>query len=136
MNTSNSSDSFFQPEDVIHRYTRSQAIEDGILIDVSTVASEAEIKYPVAITCGLWSECVELTEMAKRAGNDESGRLWDILWMLHNAIKSGKIDGAEGTYEVLVVQRRLEPTVCTIKAVCGPGDTLAPVITLMLPGED
>ena len=35
---------------VIYSYTRKQAIEDGVLVDITDVAKEAGIKYPVAIT--------------------------------------------------------------------------------------
>ena len=36
--------------DVIYTYTREQAIEEGVLIDVSEMASEAGFKWPVAVT--------------------------------------------------------------------------------------
>src|ERR1039458_9449603 len=35
---------------VIYSYTRKQAIEDGVLVDITEMAKEAGIKYPVAIT--------------------------------------------------------------------------------------
>jgi hypothetical protein len=35
----------FEDADLIHRYTRADAIRDGVLIDVSAVASEAGIRY-------------------------------------------------------------------------------------------
>ena len=38
---------------VISSYTRAEAIEDGVLVDVSKVAREAGIKYPVAVTIHL-----------------------------------------------------------------------------------
>ena len=40
----------FENADLIHRYTRAEAIADGVLIDVSAVAREAGIRYPVALT--------------------------------------------------------------------------------------
>jgi uncharacterized protein YunC (DUF1805 family) len=36
--------------EVIHAYTRAQAIEDGTLVDVTETAKEAGIKYPTAVT--------------------------------------------------------------------------------------
>ena len=36
----------FEPSDLIHSYTRAQAIEDGVLVDVSDVAKEAGFKLP------------------------------------------------------------------------------------------
>ena len=44
----------FEDAEVIHRYTRKQAIEDGILVDLSEIAGEAGIKYPVAVTRGVF----------------------------------------------------------------------------------
>ena len=44
--------------EVISAYTRAQAIEDGILVDVSETAREAGIRYPVALTRAVWESCV------------------------------------------------------------------------------
>jgi len=38
----------------IHSYSRAQAIEDGFLIDASELATELGIKYPLALTRGLY----------------------------------------------------------------------------------
>lgn len=40
----------FESSDLIHSYTRAQAIEDGVLVDVSDVGKGADFKLPVAIT--------------------------------------------------------------------------------------
>ena len=39
----------FESFDFIHRYTRAEAIRDGVLIDVSATAREAGFRYPVAL---------------------------------------------------------------------------------------
>jgi hypothetical protein len=44
--------------DLIHRYTRADAIRDGVPIDVSATAREAGFKYPVALTTAAWATCV------------------------------------------------------------------------------
>jgi len=75
----------FRPEDVVSRYTRQNAIDDGVLVDVSETARDAGISFPVAMTRTLWHECVDLTQVAKAVGCDEAGRSWDILWMLRTA---------------------------------------------------
>ena len=75
----------------ISTYTCSQAIEDGVLIDVSATAREAGIVWPVALTAAAWADCVEWTDaMEKRkgySGQSESGRLWDVIWMLSLAVR-------------------------------------------------
>jgi hypothetical protein len=39
----------FEDADLIHRYTRADALRDGVLIDVSQTAREAGIRYPVGL---------------------------------------------------------------------------------------
>ena len=43
---------------VIFAYTRAQAIEDGILVDVSETAREAGFNIPVALTRTVWERIV------------------------------------------------------------------------------
>ena len=40
---------------VLSVYTRAQAIEDGILVDVSDTAREAGFNIPVAVTRTVWT---------------------------------------------------------------------------------
>jgi hypothetical protein len=121
--------------EVISRYTRAQALEDGTLVDVSETAREAGIKYPVALTRAVWNEYVALTPAAKRAGNDERGRLWDVLWMLRFGIRQNR-DRSAFLYELHVVTDSVHPERVQLRAVCGPGDDAEPVITVLLPEED
>lgn len=121
--------------DLIHAYTRRQAIEDGVLVDVSEMAREAGFVYPVALTCGAWAECVRVP--AGVGGQDEAGRLWDVLQVLRLAIR-----GARGTDRVDFAVRVQNadtdelPPLVPLYAVCGPGDDAEPVLTVMLPHED
>jgi hypothetical protein len=48
----------FENADLIHRYSRADAIRDGELVDVSATAREARIRYPVALTRAVWERCV------------------------------------------------------------------------------
>jgi hypothetical protein len=124
----------FENADLIYRYTRAQAIEDGVLIDVSTVAREAGITYPVALTRAAWGRCV--TGPPGVECQDEAGRLWDVLWLLRLAV--GRSDGgSEVRFGVHVRDdnRERTPPLMRLKAVCGPGDAGEPVITVMLPEE-
>jgi hypothetical protein len=43
-------------EVLIHSYLRKQAIEDGVLLDVSTMGREAGFRYPVALTQAVWAQ--------------------------------------------------------------------------------
>ena len=87
------------------------------------------------ISAAVWKRYVVVPEGA--TGQDEDGRLWDILWMLHCAIAAGKqADSSRIDFALMVRNdnRRLEQV--TLKALCGPGDNAEPVITVMLPDED
>ena len=70
----------FGPDDLIHAYTRADALRDGALIDVSAVAKEAGFKGPVALTAAAWARCV--ADPPDVLCQDEAGRLWDVLTML------------------------------------------------------
>ena len=126
---------------VISTYTRAQAIEDGILVDVSETAREAGFKIPVAVTRTVWERIVALPE-GYQGFQDERGRLWDVLWMArHYALRASNSDRV--TMCVLVREirkdlrdsnrppRRHRPIVAI-----GGGDQGEPVVTIMWPEED
>jgi hypothetical protein len=122
-------------ENLIYSYSRAQAIDDGVLVDVTETAKEAGFKYPVALTRTVWNGYVEVP--AGVEGQDEAGRLWDILFMLRLAARRGDADS------VILFQlhvrndnRDRTPPLVELKAVCGPNDDGSPCITVMLPGED
>jgi hypothetical protein len=118
--------------EVIYAYTRAQAIEDGVLIDVSAMAKEAGFKYPVVLTSAVWADYVRVPEGVE--WQDEQGRLRDILNMLRFAIhKDGS--GSEVSFS-LYVNNGKSPEPVYLKSVCGPGDDAEPVITIMKPHED
>jgi len=125
----------FEESDLIHRYTRQQAIADGVLTDVSETAREAGFKYPVALTAAVWAKCVTIPPGV--LGQDEAGRLWDVLWMLRCAIRISA-DGPEVQFVLHVrnSNRDCLPPLVSLKALCGPGDQGEPVLTVMLPDED
>lgn len=120
--------------EVIHSYTRAEALEDGVLVDVSATAREAGIRFPTAITASVWADYVRVPEGVD--GQDEAGRLWDILWMLREAIRRAGKDGSIIRFELVVRNDNTRAEFVTLKAVCGPGDELEPVVTVMLPEED
>lgn len=119
--------------EVIYSYTRAEAIEDGTLVDVSKLASEYGIRYPVAFTRTLWDRYI--TPPAKLAGwQDETGRAWDVLTIFRLAVRQG---GSEIRFRVLFQMRCGDRGLRSVelKALCGPGDNAEPVITIMLPDE-
>ena len=131
---------FWDDADIIYAYTRAQAIEDGVLVDVSKTAKETGFVYPVAITSAAWADCVEWSDedTKRQVPQDEFGRLWDVLWMAKIAVKQGN-GGTQLLYPLHRVPRggkAQKPRLIHLKLVCRPGDTPEPVITIMLPDED
>jgi len=128
--------------ELIHKYTRAQAIEDGVLVDVNEMATEAGITFHAAMTSSLYDVMVP-TDAMDGYGQSVEGRLWDCLWMLHMAIR-GSIPstvesygpGQELRYKFLALNDDLETVEVEVKAITGPGDNMEPVITLMHPHED
>lgn len=126
---------------IIDAYTRAQAIEDGVLVDMTqgelgAAAREAGFQFPIAMTETAFAKYVALTPAAVRAGNDINGRWWDILWMLKREIKTARGGTSELLFHFHCVVDRVRPTPSVLKSVCGPGDHGEPVITIMLPEED
>jgi hypothetical protein len=125
----------FDHADYIHRYTRVDAIHDGMLIDVTPTAREAGIRYPVALTRAVWERCVAVPPGV--LFQDEAGRLWDVCWMLCCAVtrrQSGRV--VPFALHVRNDNRERTPPLVRLKAVCGPGDDGSPCITVMRPDED
>jgi hypothetical protein len=124
----------FEEADLIHVYSRQQAIEDGVLIDVTPTAKEAGFCFPVAVTATLWSQYVHVPDGVE--AQDEAGRLWDILQMLRYAIRQRRNHADTFLFTVSVRNDQSQPQSAKLKAVCGPDDAGAPCFTLMLAEED
>src|ERR1051326_8646978 len=106
---------------LISRYSRADAIRDGVLIDVSELAREAGIRLPVALTAATGERCVAIPPGVM--AQDETGRVWDVLTTLRHAIRQ-QSDGPEVRFGVHVRNdnRERTPPLVRLKAVCGPGD--------------
>jgi len=70
-----SNEDFFSDFEVISRYSRKQAIEDGVLIDVTEMAKEAGFKWNTCITSTLWNEYIKPSEELEKQGQSIEGRL-------------------------------------------------------------
>ena len=63
----------FAGAEVIYAYTRKDALADGVQIDVSEVAREAGLKFPVYLTRAVWEGYVRVPDGVRC--QDEKGRL-------------------------------------------------------------
>jgi len=126
----------FNDAPVIYRYTRRQAIEDGVLVDLTEWSKETGFSIPVACTAAVWNQYVTPPEDTTELGQSERGRAHDLLWMLYVAIRRNSSGDDRLNYEVIFLNKLQEQETVTLKAICGPGDDGEAVITVMLPNED
>lgn len=127
-------DSLFWP--VIYAYTRTQAIADGVLEDVTETSKEVGFRLPVAITEALHNRLTP-TKADAAIGQDYDGRLWDVLWLAAFTIKLGDPGTDTVTFtvvlqEIEVKSGQLQKVDLRLRAVCGPGDEGESVVTIGL----
>ena len=137
---------FWDDAEIISRYTRAQAIEDGVLADVSELAREAGFIYPVAITAGIHEDLNDIPPT--RAGIESyTGRLWDLLTISFWRCRAQKGQVTRDTEDLYAKMhltqlkehftgRKVFTKVYIFKINCGPGDNNEGVITIMRKDED
>lgn len=121
---------------VLYTYSRSQAVADGLQVEVSKVAEEAGIRFPVFLTRAVYDSFVIVPTGV--TGQDEAGRLWDLVWMLRFAIRKAQHGQARLPFALYVRNNNKAPRLIKLVAMCGPLDIddPQPAITIMLPDED
>jgi hypothetical protein len=125
----------------IYAYTRAEALEDGVLVDVSETAREADFIVPAAVTRAVWQRYIEWTsqDTANQTIQHQEGRLWDVLSMLMFTIKISHPETQRIIYQLSVIPRdgKTRSAKCIkLKSLLGGGDNGEPVITIMLLTED
>jgi len=121
--------------EAIHTYTREQAIADGVLVDVSETAQEAGFMFNTVVTRAVWNDCIAWNNSDEIAYQDESGRLWDVVFMA--AFNARQTNGNISLFELYrIPQGKTKAVSVKLKLHIGSGDTVTPVITIMLPEED
>ena len=128
-------DNPFENMPVIHRYTRAQAIEDGVLVDLTDWAKQTGFVIPVACTATVWNRFIVPPQGTHELGQSDRGRAHDLIWMLYNAIRAGQ-GGDRLLFSVRFLQSNHRSTIVQLKAICGPGDDGEPTLTIMLLQED
>ena len=122
--------------DVVYSYTRAQAVADGVQVEVSKVAAEAGIRFPVFLTRTVFDAYVAVPPDV--SGQDEAGRLWDVVWMLRFAIQRTKRGVERLPFALYVRNDNHAAKLIKLIAVAGPLDIddPKPAITVMMPDED
>jgi hypothetical protein len=125
----------FEDADLIHCYTRADAIEDGTLIDVTNTAKEAGFLVPVALTATVWGDCISWSQedSVRVVHQEEAGRLWDVVWMAglagrQNLDGEGRVPFA--VYRVPRDSKTGRPVAVALLLDLSPGDEGEPVVTI------
>ncbi len=111
-------------------------------VDVTKTAQEAGIKFPMFLTRAVWEAYV--TVPPDVTGQDEAGRLWDVVWMTRFGIiraRPGEEGGATCTRIPVAMYVRNDNTrakLVKLIATCSAMDIsdAQPAITVMMPDED
>ena len=121
---------------LIYTYTRAQAVADGLQVEVTKTAAEAGIRFPMFITRAVYDAYVTVPPGV--TGQDEAGRLWDVLWMVRFAIIRAKPLTLRLPVALYVRNDNLRARLIKLIATCGPLDIddAHPAITVMLANED
>ncbi len=121
---------------LISSYSRLDAIEDGVLIDLMQGemldVCKQHFKFPVACTSSVFVIMQKAVEN-KRWGNDYAGILHDMLHM--SKVYARTLNASTRLFRVIIRGAGRQSNY-DFKIVCGPGDNAEPVLTIMLPDED
>ena len=133
MNTNNHESPFGE---IVYAYTRAQAVADGVQVEVTKTAQEAGIRFPMFLTRTVYDSYV--TVPPDVSGQDESGRLWDIVWMTRFAIIRAKPGMNRVPVALYVRNDNRAAKLIKLVATCGPLDIddPQPAITVAMPDED
>ena len=120
---------------IIFSYTRKQAIEDGVLIDVTAQAAEMGFKVHTVVTDHLYGDYLVPPAGLEGEGQSIEGRLHDLLFRTLLAAKAIR-DSDRVEFDVLFLMAPGRWDTAHVVAVIGPGDQGEPVMTIMLPEDD
>ena len=120
---------------VVFEYSRAQAIEDGGLVDVTEQAKATGFKVHTVVTGTLYHGYIVPPAGLVPEGQSVAGRLHDVLTLALFAARASK--GTDRVYfkvDFLMAPGKSETV--DIIAHIGPGDSPAPVLTIMMPEDD
>lgn len=131
----------FSAADLIHSYSRADAIEDGVLIDVSAAARAVGFVIPVAVTRSVWFDCIEWEECDTARTGQQDAQALRLERMLRVAAATARRrqenSSAPRPFQIDRTARTgpMTRTASLVLRISG-GDEWEPVITITHPNED
>lgn len=111
----------FDGFEVISSYSVEQALEDGVLVNLSEMfkseITDCGILIPLYATRSVFDNYINLTPAAKRAQNTEKARAWDLIYMSRQALKAAAKTGNKYYFKFYCVVKRINPTLCMCKVI-------------------
>jgi hypothetical protein len=121
----------------IHAYTRAQALEDGVLVDLSARAPDtcrSHFIHPLACTSAVW--CLLEATVKREPGNSLDGVLHGVLTCAKLTARIRPPPSPDRVVFKALLAEGATLRSFTLQLACGPGDMGEPVLTLMLRDED
>lgn len=120
----------FDDFEVISIYTRKQAIEDGVFVDVSGYAKKNGFLIPVALTTNLFN-----THIRKDTDSETNRRLDIFLFIAHEGIVNHPNRDTESRLELFFKFDGVEMTKVWVTIEAQAPNDPTPAITFMLPED-
>lgn len=121
---------------VIHSYSRAEAIADGLLVDLMQgemlPVCRQHYKHPIACTSSVFAIMQKAVDNPRYC-NDFAGILHDMLYM--SKAVGQRLDPSSVLFQVIITGAG-RARYHTFKLTVTPGDQAEPVITILLPNED
>lgn len=121
---------------IVPVYSRAQAVADGMLVDVSSLAREIGFKDAVALTRQVYADCVadSLDDACKDIEDTQ------LLSVLLPAVWAMREQSHRRLCEIVFTVRRISPDgrerSIDLKIIAGPGDHGETVLTILTVDED
>jgi hypothetical protein len=113
----------------IDAYSRADMIEDGSLIDVTSIAKKMGFRYPVALSQAVWVGYIVPDDSTWNPIDNTT--LWECLLTLRNGLKQSSGEGTAFLFDITVANKDGTFSKFPLQAAFGPGDDGDPVITIM-----
>ena len=124
----------FEGFEPIYSYSRKQALEDGVLVDVSQEAKESGFKVPAAVSDNLLHRYIESQPGLDGEGQSTRGRLHDVLEMLKIAVNANKNEYMV-FFDVLFLMHHGHHEKVKLFGEIGPDDDGKACLTICLPED-